>query len=142
MARKSARAAAVQMVFENMLGGDGGEETLRGLIEFAPEENDQEYIDDILAGVEQNAEMLDAAIEKCLKGWTLDRIARVDLAVLRVAAWELCHAKETPDAVVINEAVALAQKFDSPTAGKFVNGVLSTLLSQRDAGEKQPGENA
>ena len=81
MARKSARAAAVQMVFENMLGGDGGEETLRGLIEFAPEENDQEYIDSILAGVEENAETLDAAIEKCLKGWTLDRIAKVDRAL-------------------------------------------------------------
>ena len=44
MARKSARAAAVQMVFENMLGGDGGEETLRGLIEFAPEENEPEKV--------------------------------------------------------------------------------------------------
>ncbi|MBR5110520.1 MAG: transcription antitermination factor NusB [Clostridia bacterium] len=140
MARKSARAAAVQMVFENMLGGDGGEETLRGLIEFNPQEDDQRYIDEILSGVEQNAEALDASIEKCLKGWTLDRIAKVDLAVLRVAAWELNHAGDTPDAVVINEAVAIAQKFDSPTAGKFVNGVLSTLLSQRN--EKQAEENA
>ena len=140
MARKSARAAAVQMVFENMLGGDGGEETLRGLIEFAPEEDDQQYIDAILSGVETNAEALDASVEKCLKGWTLDRIAKVDLAVLRVAAWELCYAKETPDAVVINEAVALAQKFDSPTAGKFVNGVLSTLLAERNA--KQPEADA
>ena len=135
MARKSARAAAVQMVYENMLGGDGGEETLRGLIEFAPEEDDQEYIDALLAGVEEHAEALDATIEKCLKGWALDRIAKVDRAVLRVAAWELCYAKQTPDAVVINEAVALAQRFDSPTAGKFVNGVLSTLLTQRDQGE-------
>ena len=140
MARKSARAAAVQMVFENMLGGDGGEETLRGLIEFTPEEDDQRYIDEILSGVEQNAEALDASIEKCLKGWTLDRIAKVDLAVLRVAAWEMDHAGDTPDAVIINEAVALAQKFDSPTAGKFVNGVLATLLSQRN--EKQAEENA
>ncbi len=141
MARKAARAAAVQMVFENMLGGDGGEDTLRGLIEFTPEEDDQQYIDALLSGVEANAETLDAAIEKCLKGWTLDRIAKVDLAVLRVAAWELYHAQETPDAVVINEAVALAQRFDSPTAAKFVNGVLATLLSARDA-EKKPEENA
>ena len=142
MARKSARAAAVQMVFENMLGGDGGEETLRGLIAFTPEEGDQRYIDEILSGVEQNAEALDASIEKCLKGWTLDRIAKVDLAVLRVAAWELNHAEDTPDAVVINEAVALAQKFDSPTAGKFVNGVLSTLLAAKNAAKKQPEEEA
>ena len=90
MARKSARAAAVQMVFENMLGGDGGEETLRGLIEFTPEEDDQQYIDALLGGVEENAAALDARIEKCLKGWTLDRIAKVDLAVLRVAGYELC----------------------------------------------------
>ena len=136
MSRKSARAAAVQMVFENMLGGDGGEETLRGLIEFVPEEDDLDFINALLSGVEAHAEELDALIEKCLKGWTLDRIAKVDLAVLRVAAWELGYAKETPDAVVINEAVALAQKFDSPTAGKFVNGVLSTLLAERNA--KQP----
>ena len=138
MARKSARAAAVQMVFENMLGGDGGEETLRGLIEFTPEEDDQQYIDALLGGVEENAAALDARIEKCLKGWTLDRIAKVDLAVLRVAAYELCCARETPDAVVINEAVALAQRYDSPTAAKFVNGVLSTLLADRDSA----GENA
>ena len=135
MARKSARAAAVQMVFENMLGGDGGEETLRGLIEFTPEEDDQAYIDEILSGVTAQSAQIDAEIEQCLKGWSLDRIAKVDWAVLRVAAYELCFARKTPDAVIIKEAVALAQRFDSPTAAKFVNGVLSTLLAQRDAGE-------
>lgn len=133
MARKAARAAAVQMVYEQMLGGAGGEDTLRGLIEFVPEEDDQQYIDGILSGVAQHAEQLDGDIADCLKGWTLDRIARVDLAVLRVAAFELCVQRETPDAVVINEAVALAQRYDSPVAAKFVNGVLSTLLSRRDA---------
>ena len=137
MARKAARAAAVQMVYENMLGGDGGQDTLRGLIEFTPEEEDQAYIDGILSGVEAHAADLDSAIERCLKGWTIDRIAKVDWAVLRVAAYELLYARENPDAVIINEAVALAQRFDSPTAGKFVNGVLSTLLTQRD-GEEQP----
>ena len=136
MSRKSARAAAVQMVFENMLGGDGGEETLTGLIEFAPEDGDRQYIDGILSGVEANAREIDEAVERSLKGWTIDRISKVDLAVLRVAIYEMCYARETPDAVVINEAVALAQRFDSPTAGKFVNGVLSTLLSQRNAEEQ------
>ena len=138
MARKSARAAAVQMVFEHMLGGDGGEDTLRGLIEFMPEEDDQAYIDGILSGVEKYAYELDETIEKCLKGWTLDRIARVDRAILRVAVYELCYDRQQPDAVVINEAVTLAQRFDAPTAGKFVNGVLSSVLALRDA----QGENS
>lgn len=133
MARKAARAAAVQMVFENMLGGDGGEETLRELIEFEPEEDDRPYLDGILNGVAENAPAIDAMIEKCLKGWTLDRISKVDQAVLRVAIYELDYARETPDAVVINEAVTLAQRFDTPQAGKFVNGVLSSVLEERAA---------
>ena len=133
MARKAARAAAVQMVFENMLGGDGGEETLRELIEFEPEEDDRPYLDGVLNGVAENAPEIDALIEKCLKGWTLDRISKVDQAVLRVAIYELLYARETPDAVVINEAVTLAQRFDTPQAGKFVNGVLSSVLEERAA---------
>lgn len=132
MARKSARAAAVQMVFENMLGGDGGEDTLRGLIEFTPEGEDQDFIDGILAGVEAHGEELDQAIEKNLKGWTLDRISKVDQAVLRVAIYEMCFDGTTPDPVVINEAVALAQRFDTPQAGKFVNGVLSAVLAEKN----------
>lgn len=132
MSRKAARAAAVQMEFEQMLGGEGGEETLRGLIAFEPENDDQAYIDALLSGIRQNEDQLDARIEKCLKGWTLDRIAKVDLAVLRVAAYEMCCARETPDAVIIDAAVALAQRFDSPTAAKFVNGVLATLLATRN----------
>lgn len=133
MARKSARAAAVQMVFENMLGGDGGEDTLCGLIEFTPEGEDQDFIDGILAGVEAHGEELDQAIEKNLKGWTLDRISKVDQAVLRVAIYEMCFDGTTPDPVVINEAVALAQRFDTPQAGKFVNGVLSAVLAEKNA---------
>lgn len=132
MSRKSARAAAVQMVFENMLGGDGGEDTLQGLIAFTPEEGDTAFIDQLLSGVEENAFAIDDLIEQNLKGWALSRIAKVDQAVLRVAIYELCYLRQTPDAVVINEAVTLAQRFNTPNAGKFVNGVLSAVLEARD----------
>lgn len=135
MSRKSARAAAVQMVFENMLGGDGGEETLQGLIAFTPEEDDLQYINQLLKGVEENALALDDLIEQNLKGWALSRIAKVDHAVLRVAIYEMCYDRTTPDAVIINEAVTLAQRFNAPGAGKFVNGVLSAVLETR-SGEK------
>ena len=136
MARKAARTAAMQMLYENMLGGDGGEETLRELIEFSPDEDDQQYIDRILSGVEEHAETLDSAIEQCLKGWTLDRVAKVDRAVLRLALYELYYDRDAPDAVIIDAAVALAQRFDSPASAKFVNGVLSTLLSRRPEGKQ------
>lgn len=132
MSRKSARAAAVQMVFENMLGGDGGEDTLQGLIAFTPEEGDTAFIDQLLHGVEENAFAIDDLIEQNLKGWALSRIAKVDQAVLRVAIYELCYLRQTPDAVIINEAVSLAQRFNTPNAGKFVNGVLSAVLESRN----------
>lgn len=133
MARKTARSAAIQLVFERMLGGDGGEDTLR-LIGFTPDEEDQQFLTSILNGVEEHEFELDDMIEQSLKGWTLERIAKVDQAILRVAILEMCFICETPDSVIISEAVALAQKFDLPQSGKFVNGVLASILAQR--GEK------
>lgn len=53
--------------------------------------------------------------------------------MLRVAIYEMCFDGTTPDPVVINEAVALAQRFDTPQAGKFVNGVLSAVLAEKNA---------
>ncbi len=132
MARKAARAAAVQMVFENMLGGDGGDDTLLGLIAFAPEEDDQQYIESLLSGIALHGDEIDHAIEKNLRDWTLDRLAKVDVAVLRVAVYEILYAKEVPPSVVINEAVTLAQKFNTPGAGKFVNGLLSSVLAEAE----------
>ena len=128
MARIAARAAAVQMVYESMMGGEGGEETLHGLIGLEPEAVDQAFIDEILAGVQEKQDDLDAKIGQNLKDWSLDRISRVSLAVLRVAVYELDYMGDLPAAVVVNEAVTLAKRFDTPQAGKFVNGVLSSVL--------------
>lgn len=128
MARRLARTAALQMVYENMLGGDGGEETLGGLIEFSPDEEDQAYIDATLKGIEEHSEELDETITRYLKDWSLERIARVNHAALRLAVYEMQHGADVPKNVVISEAVALSQKFDSPEGGKFVNGVLSSIL--------------
>lgn len=136
MGRRQARAAAMQMVYENMLGGDGGDETLLDLIAFQPDEGDREYIDTILTGVKEHEEELDEKITALLKDWTIDRIARVDLAVLRVAAYEvLYHPSGVEDPDAVNEAVTLVQRFDTPESGKFVNGLLRNLLRSqgRDA---------
>ena len=135
MARSSARAAAVQMVYENMRGGDGGEDTLRGLIEFEPEGDDQEYIDRIVGGVAQKKDELDHLISGYLKDWTIDRIARVDLSILRVSLYELLYETETHENIVCSEAVALAQRFSDENSGRFVNGVLGAFVRGRKTEE-------
>lgn len=133
MGRRQARVAAMQMVYENMLGGEGGEDTLRGLIAFEPDEADQAYIDMLLNGIRENEARIDETIASYLKDWTIDRIARVVLAILRVAVYELeYHPEGVNDADAVNEAVTMAQRFDSPESGRFVNGLLRTLLRNRE----------
>ena len=136
MGRRQARAAAMQMVYENMLGGDGGDETLIDLIAFEPEEGDRAFIDICLQGISEHEEEIDQRISSLLRDWTIDRIAKVDLAILRVAVYELLYKPEGTDApAAVNEAVTLAQRFDTPESGKFVNGLLRTLLRQENGEE-------
>ncbi|MBO2516320.1 MAG: transcription antitermination factor NusB [Clostridiales bacterium] len=136
MGRRQARAAAMQMVYENMLGGDGGEETLQDLIAFVPEDGDKEFIDTVLAGVKEHEEEIDGIIAAHLKDWSMDRIARVDLSILRVAVYEILYKPEgSSAAAAVNEAVTLAQRFDTPESGKFINGLLRSLLREREGEE-------
>ena len=133
MARKSARAAAMQMVFEHMLGGDGGEETLGELIEFTPEGDDAAYMDDVLAGVLAHQSEIDAEIGKSSRGWSVERLSRVDLAIMRLSVYEMFYREDVPASVAINEAVALAGRYSLPTSGKFVNGVLGDIWRRKEA---------
>lgn len=127
MARSMAREAAMKLIYENMMGGVGGEETLTGLIEFKPTQDDQQYLDETVRTVEQKRPQIDALIEKYLVNWTLDRLSRVDLAILRLAVFELTSRKDIPKAVVINEAVEMSHVYSTEEAGSFINGVLGSL---------------
>jgi len=126
MARSSARVAAMQLIYENLMGGCG-EDTLCQLIAFTPEGDDQAYIDRTVAGVTQRADELDALIAKYSPSRGLERIARVDLCILRVALYEMQHSDDTPESVIINEAVELAKRFSEPASVRFINGVLGSV---------------
>ncbi len=126
MARPIAREAAMQLVFEQIFGGVGETETLVDLIEYQPNENDRAYIDSAVAGVREHEKEIDAEIAACLRGWTMERLSRVDLAILRLAVFEMKYA-QLPAAVSINEAVELTRKYSSEQSCPFVNGVLGTI---------------
>jgi N utilization substance protein B len=83
----------------------------------------------LVTGVGEHVEELDAAIAARSKGWTLERMPVLDLNVLRLGAFELAHRPDVPVAVVIDEAVELAKRFSTDDSGRFVNGVLSALVS-------------
>lgn len=85
---------------------------------------------DVVRGVDDKRTELDELIAAHAKGWDLDRLAAIDLCVLRFGTWELTERAELSVAVIINEAVDLAKKFSTDDSGKFVNGVLDAIAKQ------------
>lgn len=147
MARSTARAAVMQMIFENLAGGEGGEDTLQMVYEALREEgvpgvaeisekepgkSDRAYITRVLEGVLNNLDDLDAEIQAASPRWQLSRMAKVDLTILRLATWEILHEKDVPGSVAINEAVKLANRYSEPASGRFVNGVLGAVLRKKE----------
>lgn len=122
----------MKLVYEWMMGGDGGEDTRLGLLEIEPDEKESDYMNALFEGVKNNAEAIDKKIEKYAIGWKIDRITRVDLSILRVAVYELTLGG-VPKAVAINEAVELANKYSTDKAGAFINGVLGSLSRGEEA---------
>jgi len=86
-----------------------------------------EYAATLATGVDDERAAIDELLRDCAQGWTLERMASVDRALLRVATYELLRQPDVPTAVVISEAVALAQQFSTEESGRFVNGVLSAV---------------
>ena len=126
MDRKMARAHAMKLIYEWEMGGDGGDETRINLLGVEPGERESQFMNRIFEGVVVNEEKLDAGIAAHLRGWTIERISKVDLAILRLAAYELMLG-ELPAGIIINEAVELANQYSSDKAGSFINGVLGSL---------------
>lgn len=144
MSRATARVAAMQMIYETCAGGEGGEDTLsmvydelreeqRPLKDGEPTLSEREWISRVVAGVVGELDDLDARIGKASQNWSVDRMARVDLAIMRLAVWELLHEDDVPGPVVINEAVELANRYSGEGSGRFINGILGTILRSRGA---------
>jgi len=89
------------------------------------------FSQDLARGVEAHREQLDAAISAHAKGWELERIAPLELNVMRVALYEIEYA-DTPVEVAIDEAVELAKEYCGADAPGFVNGILGAIARERE----------
>ena len=89
-----------------------------------------EYIEDAVLGINKNKEEITKSIEKYLKSdWKIDRISKIDLAILKLAIYEINY-KDLPFKVVINEAVELAKKYGEDTSKNFINGILASIVKE------------
>ena len=86
--------------------------------------------DPLIRGVLENIKDLDEAISEQVKNWDMDRIAKVDRNILRLAIFELLHREDIPPVVSINEAIDIAKKFSTEKSGQFVNGILDKVKTK------------
>lgn len=90
----------------------------------------KEYMEDVILGLQKNKAEIISQIQKNLKSdWKIERISKVDLAILQLAIYEIKHT-DVPFKVAINEAVELAKKYGEDTSKNFVNGILASIVNE------------
>lgn len=132
MSRRSARKNAFFLLFQMDFNQAEEYEQVKEIFfaeaEEPVEEEDKQFIISEVEGTRSHLEEIDYIIGECAKGWNTDRMSKVDLAILRLAVYELRFGEDTPVGVAINEAVELAKKFSSDEAPGFINGILGKVV--------------
>jgi N utilization substance protein B len=129
--RHKARVVALQALYEIDCAGHTPAPVIeRRLQETMLPEAGEEFARDLAQGVSAHRARLDELIGQYAPEWPVDQIAIIDRNILRIAIYEILIGQDTPIKVAINEAVELAKTFGSDSSGRFVNGVLGTLVAK------------
>ena len=129
MGRRASREIVMKLLYQLELQKEDRQEQIDLVLEQENlRSNDKKYVEDILEGVYNNLEYIDSLIKKGLKGWTLDRISKVELAILRIALYEMKYREDIPIKVSFNEAIELTKKYSGQDKAAFVNGLLGKYI--------------
>lgn len=135
--RRDGRVAALQFLFAwSMNSPKNLAEDLRVFFEGLGQPRDHyAFGEELIQGVIEHIDDIDARIKGLAHNWEFERIAKIDLAIMRVAMFEMIYRKDIPPVVSINEAIDLSKEFSNADAKRFINGILDRLKDQlgRDA---------
>lgn len=133
MNRTQARERMMQLLYQMDIQNDYSWESARRYLE-ANFQNDEQraYAERISGVVAEHVEEIDERINTIGSKWNTRRMARVDLAIARLALGEIFYMEEIPDAVAINEAVDLAKKYSTEESRRFINGILGQIVKKKD----------
>ncbi|MCD8483903.1 MAG: transcription antitermination factor NusB [Verrucomicrobia bacterium] len=129
--RRANRVAAMQFLYQWSLNPSepGNDFALNRALEnfFLQQELERDqfsFAEELIRGAIGQMESVDDIIKRYLRNWDFDRIAKVDLAILRLAIFEMSSRQDIPPIVSINEAIDLSKEFSNPDAKRFINGIL------------------
>lgn len=139
--RHEARITVLQALYEIDAAEHSADEVLErylGNTQMPP--GTRRFIERLVRGVLAERERLDAIIARTAPAWPVPQLPAVDRTILRMALWELLIERDVPVKAAINEAVELAKRFGGDNSGRFVNGVLGTVVAQErpDEAEQRP----
>lgn len=124
--RRDNRVAAMQYLYQWSINTP--EDFARDLhLFFKQKDHPRDYYsfgEELIVGALGNVEEIDEVIRRYTRNWDFNRVARIDLAILRLAIYEMLHRRDIPPIVSINEAIDLSKEFSIPDAKRFINGIL------------------
>ena len=138
MSRRKARDITFKYVYSTLYGESKLQDTLESIITADSEEveslqgEEKAYFDKVSIGIKEHEEEIDKMILSKLKNWTIERIFKIDLAILRLAVYEIMYFDDMPPKVAVNEAVELAKKYGNDASSNFVNGVLREIIKDKE----------
>ena len=135
MGRRNARKLAFYLLFQYDFVNDGSYDEVKEIFFTVNSDIDdiaKIYILEKTDGVLAHLNEIDEMVGTYAKGWTVDRLAKVDKAILRLALYEIKFSSDVPQGVAINEAVELAKTYSSDEAPVFINGILGKIVSSEN----------
>ena len=127
MKRKRSREIAMELLFSMGISKNSYEETIECFVEdyeMDLKTIDLEYIKEEMKSVVDHKEEIDEIIKNSLINWTIDRVSKVNLTIVRLAISEMLYINDVPEVVAINEAIELTKKYSDDKSVSFVNGAL------------------
>jgi transcription antitermination protein NusB len=128
--RRAGREQALQVLYSVAIGDREPRDAVSEIVGEGDLEQ-RAFVEELALGTLEYAPEADRIVSPLLEGWAIERLPTIDRLLLEMATFELHCRPETPTAVAINEAVALAKRFSTEDSGRFVNGVLSAVANAR-----------
>ncbi|EAD5751864.1 transcription antitermination factor NusB [Listeria innocua] len=126
MKRREAREKALQALFQIELNEMSLDQAIKNIME----DEQDDYMEQLVEGVMANKVEIDAIIEPNLDNWRIDRLNKVDLSLLRLSVYEIKYLDDVPNRVSLNESIEIAKIYSDEKSSKFINGVLANIAPE------------
>ena len=130
--RKTARENAFKLIFERLINGSENKLSYAALTA-AMNDDDKQFLDALLKGVLSEYDFLTEVIGGYASGYAIDRIYKIDLAILLISSYEILFMEDVPVKVSANEAVELAKTYSTDNSPAFINGIIVSVIKNKES---------